>query len=138
MEKVIYALWKKDGQSADAFRDALLETVGPALAGNKDVHGLRICVADSAVDAAAGRRMAAQDPHPDAVASLWVDYAGAAQSWEPAMAPHVARHSAYLVAEAEPLVNQEAHPTAPGERMHGMCHVVFMSPPQPEAAPASI
>lgn len=130
MEKVMYALWKPEGQTADQFRDVLLQTVAPALAQNKDVHGLRICVADSAVEAAAGRRMAAQTPPPDAMASLWVDYAGAAQRWEPAIDSHVARHSAYLVAEAEPLVNQAAHPSAPGERLHGMCHVVFMSPPQ--------
>ncbi|MFK7976556.1 MAG: hypothetical protein AB8C02_10490 [Halioglobus sp.] len=130
MEKVIYALWKKEGQAPDAFRDELLQTMAPALAQSKSVHSLRLCVADSAVEAAVGRRMAAQDPYPDAVASVWVDYAGDAQQWEPMIAPNVARYSAYLVAEAEPLVNQEAHPTAPGERMHGMCHVVFMAPPQ--------
>lgn len=130
MEKVMYALWKPDGQSPDAFRDTLLETLAPALVALEGVHSLRICAADSAVAPAAGRRMVCQDPHPDSVVSLWVDFAGAASRWEPMIEALVARQAAYLVAEAEPLVNQEAHPTAPGERMHGMCHVVFMSPPE--------
>jgi hypothetical protein len=41
----------------------------------------------------------------------------------------VARRSAYLVAEAEPLVSQRAHPSEPGERVYGMCHVVFFRKP---------
>lgn len=129
MEKVMYSLWKEDEQSSDAFRDVLLNTVAPAVAAQDGVHSLRVCVADAAVEPAAGRRMVCQDPHPDAVVSLWVDYAGANALWEPLIEPHVTRYASYLVAEAEPLVNQQAHPAAPGERMHGMCHVVFMSPP---------
>jgi hypothetical protein len=129
MEKLLYPLWKDASLDADAFRDRLLGELGPALCDLDAVHGVRICVADRDVAAAAGRRMENNPPVPDAMLSLWVDYAGAATAWEPLIDAQVARHGAYLVAEAEPLVNQQAHPSAPGERVYGMCHVVFMDPP---------
>ena len=34
-----------------------------------------------------------------------------------------------MVVEAEPLVSQRVHPSNPGERVYGMCHVVFFSKP---------
>lgn len=130
MEKVLYPVWKREGVTGDAFREQLLGTLAPALCALDAVKGLRISVADSAVEAGAGRRIESNPPLPDAMLSLWVDYAGAAQQWEPLIDAQVARRTAYLVAEAEPLTNQSAHPTPLGERMYGMCHVVFMSPPE--------
>jgi hypothetical protein len=130
MEKLLYPLWKNPGLSGDAFRDELLGELAPQLASRGDVHGLRLCVADSAVEAAAGRRMEGCAPVPDAMLSLWVDDAGAAARWEPLIDAHVSRRTAYLVVEAEPLVNQSVHPSKPGERVYGMCHVVFLSTPE--------
>ena len=130
MEKLIYPVWKVEGQEADDFRDHLLAELAPALASAAGVHGLRLCIADSAVAAAGGRRMESRTPAPDAVLSLWVDFAGEGANWEPLIDAHVGHRTGYLVAEAEPLVNQAAHPSQPGERVYGMCHVVFMSPPQ--------
>lgn len=129
MEKLLYPVWKSPALSGDEFRDELLQQLAPKLVGLDGVHGLRICVADSAVSAAAGRRMESHAPVPDAVLSLWVDFAGAAGCWEPLIDAHVSRKCAYLVAEAEPLVSQQRHPSKPGERGYGMCQVVFMSSP---------
>lgn len=129
MEKLLYPVWKDSALSGDEFRDNLLQQLAPQLAGMDAIHGLRICVADSAVADGAGRRMESHAPVPDAMLSLWVDYAGDAAVWEPLIDALVSRKTGYLVAEAEPLINQQAHPSAPGERMVGMCHVVFMSPP---------
>lgn len=129
MEKLLYPLWKAPAQSGDEFRDVLLQQLAPKLASLASVHGLRLCVADSAVAAAAKRRIESHAPVPDAMLSLWVDFAGAAAGWEPLIDGHVARKCGYLVAEAEPLVNQQRHPSKPGERVYGMCHVVFMSHP---------
>lgn len=128
MEKLLYPLWKHASSTGDEFRDELLGQLAPRLELLEGLHGVRLCVADSAVDAAAGRRMESC-PVPDAMLSLWVDSAGAADSWEPHIDAHVARKTAYLVAEAEPLLNQQAHPSSPGERVYGMCHVVFLSTP---------
>jgi hypothetical protein len=130
VEKLIYPLWKPESLEADTFRDTLLSDLANPLCDVSGVRGLRVCVADSAVEAANGRRMQSSDAVPDAVISLWVDDAGAADKWEPLITQQVERMTCYLVAEAEPLLNQAAHPTPAGERMYGMCHVVFMSPPE--------
>tara|TARA_R110002049_G_scaffold53223_51_gene149144 strand:- start:1973 stop:2683 length:711 start_codon:yes stop_codon:yes gene_type:complete len=129
MEKLLYPLWKPASLEGDAFRDVLLQQLAPQLSELAGVHTVRLCVADSAVAPAAARRIESHAPVPDAMLSLWVDYAGAANCWEPLIDAFVQRKCAYLVAEAEPLVNQQQHPSKSGERVHGMCHVVFMSPP---------
>jgi hypothetical protein len=129
MEKLVYPLWKQEEQAADDFRDVLVEQLGPQLAQLAQVHGVRVTVVDSAVADAAGRLMVSHAPAPDAVLSLWVDDGGAAQAWLPSIDACISHKTGYLVAEAEPLVNQQAHPSAPGERVYGMCHVVFMSRP---------
>lgn len=125
----MYALWRPDAVAADDFRDDLLADLVPALRALPAVQGLRLTVADSAVAEAEGRRMESHAPLPGAMVSLWVDDAGAAQDWEPLLAAAAERFAGYLVAEAEPLVAREQHPSVPGERQYGMCHVVFMSPP---------
>ena len=78
MEKLLYPLWKDSSLSGDAFREELLHQLAPELAALKEVHGLRICVADNAVAAASKRRIQSQPPVADAMLSLWVDFAGAA------------------------------------------------------------
>lgn len=133
MEKLIYPLWKSAGKEVDAFRDDLLHHLCPGLAALINVHGARLAVADSDVEAASQRRLVSHDPAPDAALTLWVDCAGEAAVWESAVANHVARYCAYLVAEAEPLVVQRTHPSAPGERVHGMCHVVFFRKPEAQS-----
>lgn len=130
MEKLLYPLWKDEDLGGDAFRDALLGELAPNLLALGDIHGMRLCVADSAVAPATRRRMEGCAPVPDAVLSLWVDFAGTADRWEPLIDGHVSRKTAYLVVEGEPLNNQSAHPSVPGERVHGMCHVVFLSTPE--------
>lgn len=129
MEKILYPLWKSVYMVGDEFREELLHQLAPKLSRLDSVHGVRLCVADSAVSAASARRIESQAPLPDAMLSLWVDFAGGAALWEPLIDEHVCRKTAYLVVEAEPLVNQARHPSRPGERVYGMCHVVFMSPP---------
>lgn len=129
MEKILYPLWKSVNLSGDEFREELLHKLAPKLARLDGVHGLRVCVADSAVAPGQARRIESHAPLPDAMLSLWVDFAGAAAHWEPLIDEHVHRKIAYLVVEAEPLVSHERHPSRPGERVYGMCHVVFMSPP---------
>jgi hypothetical protein len=130
VEKLLYPVWKAQSLTGDEFRDELLHQLAPKLTRIEGVYGLRLCVADSAVSAAAGRRIESHAPVPDAMLSLWVNFAGAAGHWEPLIDAHVSHKTAYLVAEAEPLVSQELHPSRPGERLYGMCHVVFMSAPE--------
>jgi hypothetical protein len=129
VEKLIYPLWHRQGQVADEFRDALLGQLGPELAGFEAVHGVRLAVADSAVAAASARRLESHPPVPTALLSVWVNSGGAASTWEPMIDQYVERRGCYLVAEAEPLVSQQRFPAKPGERVYGMCQVVFMRRP---------
>ena len=50
MEKLIYALWPQPGRSVDQFRDELLDRLCPSLAQLPGIHGVRLAVADSAVN----------------------------------------------------------------------------------------
>ena len=128
MEKLIYPLWKRDTLDADDFRDRLLGSAD-SLVSVAGVRGARLAVADSAVAAGASRRMAATDPLPDAMLSVWLDAAAQQRgAVEEVLARESARHSCYLVTESEPIVNT-AHPAEVGERLHGMCHVVFLQRP---------
>jgi len=129
VEKLIYSLWPQSGRSIDEFRDELLGQLCPLLVQLHGLHGVRLAVADSAVAPAVKRRMESHPPLPAAALSLWVDNAGAAATWEPLVDRYVERKGAYLVVEAEPLPSRERHPSLPGERVHGMCHVVFMRKP---------
>jgi len=129
MEKLIYSLWRDKQAPGNPFRDDLLGTLGPELLRLPGIHGLRLCVVDDAVAAAQGRRMESHAPLPDAVLSLWVDWAGSAQDWEALLDRHVARRQSYLVVEAEPLASRYAQPVQDGERVPGMCQVVFLCKP---------
>jgi hypothetical protein len=129
MEKVVYPLWKRPDSDPDTFRSALVERLGPTLAAQPTIHGVRVTAVDSAVAEAAGRRMETLPLVVDAVLSLWVDDAGERASWEPAIAAEVERFTAYVVAEAEPLRNT-SHAIAAGERVYGMCQVVFLQQPE--------
>lgn len=126
----MYPLWAGPEREADGFRDLLLQELPPALAGFEGVRGLRLSVADSAVSAAAKRRLVSHEPAPDAVLSLWVDSACDTGGWEPLIDALAVRWCGCLVAEAEPLVSQRAHPSEPGERVFGMCQLVFMRRPE--------
>lgn len=128
MEKLVYPLWKSTGLDVDDFRDNLLGAAGD-LRATPGVRGLRLAVADSDVAAAKSKVMAATQPLPDAVLSVWLDAAAQQrQQVEALLAPLVARHTCYLVTEAEPIVNT-LHPTKVGERLYGMCQIVFLQRP---------
>lgn len=128
MEKLIYPLWKPESTDADEFRDSLL-ALEQSFLGVTGVRGLRLAVTDNAVAAGSQRRMAATQPLPDGMLSVWLDAAaGQRHGLETLLDQVVSRYHCYLVTEAEPIVNS-AHPVHPGERVHGMCHVVFLQRP---------
>lgn len=128
MEKVLYLLRGATDTDADAFRDRLLAELVPVLQRVPGVRVLRLAVADSAVEPAADKRLASTGPLPDALLSLWLDDAW--QRPEPAqLAPTlVATSCAYLVTEAEPLLNSTQPPEANG-RIPGFCQVAMLQRP---------
>ena len=128
LEKLIYSVWKRAGLGGDGFRDQLLADLAPALLAQGNVRALRIAVVDLAVEAATGKRMENCQPLPDGMVSIWVDNGAARTLLEESIAARVERFTAYLVTEAEPIVNTQ-HVCQPGERVYGFCQVVFLQRP---------
>lgn len=125
MEKILYPVWKPAGVDGDAFREMLLQDLGPELV-ELGVRGLRVSVVDSDVAAAAGLRQENSRPVMDAMLSIWLDSAVFRRDVEQAIEARVARMVGYLVTESEPLVSG----TPEGERTPGMAQLVFLQRPR--------
>ncbi|MDP4652337.1 MAG: EthD domain-containing protein [Haliea sp.] len=128
MEKVQYCLWRNASVTEEAFRSGMLAELVPALQGLTSVRGVRLALVDAAVAPAVDKRMASSGDLPDALLSVWVD-----DAWrrpEPAqLVPGlVARSHAWLMAEAEPIVNDSQPPAADG-RVPGFCQVALLQRP---------
>lgn len=127
MEKVILTLWaQSDG---DGLRNALLEDAVPRVLASAGVHSLRLAVSDSAVKPAADKRMSSTGELPVAVVSVWLDQAAQVEAVVGLLAANVDAIHAYLVTEAEPIVNTQ-YPADASGRVAGFCQVVFLRIPQ--------
>ncbi|GAB3287159.1 EthD domain-containing protein [Parahaliea aestuarii] len=126
MEKLIYPLWASS--AGDALRDRLLTDIIPALRACEGTRAVRLTVADSAVAAAAAKRVERLPPAPDAVLSLWLDNGGDRARQEALLATACDRFDCLLVTEAEPIVNRD-QPAGPDGRVPGWCQVVFLETP---------
>ncbi len=125
MEKVLCTLWSETG--GDSLRDALLTGLLPSLRAHDWVHTVRITVVDSAVADAAGRRMQSRDL-PSASVSLWLDESRRLPELDNSLRSVCERYDAYLVSEAEPLVNERTLGDG-STRGEGFCQVVFLCRP---------
>src|SRR5258707_2562678 len=71
VEKVVYVLWRRPGDSVSDFAHRLLHEVATELV-DLGVAGLQVNVADDAV-ASAMVRLVELDPQMEAVLSIWID-----------------------------------------------------------------
>jgi len=125
MEKVMCVLWSSS--DGDSLRRQLLEQVVPQVLLQDFVHSARICVEDSAIAAGAGRRMASREL-PSAVLSLWLDESRRLEELSDLLLAAADRYHAYLVSEAEPLVNRRT-PADGLSRGEGFCQIAFICRP---------
>jgi hypothetical protein len=128
MEKLIYALWRDPAGTPDEWSEGLRSDLAPLLAA-AGARGLKINVADAAVEPAAALRQGKLEALPHGFLNLWVDSAIAAlrQPLDLIVAAHSARHAAYLVCESQPLRNQRKQ--APGERTEGFAQIALLRRP---------
>jgi hypothetical protein len=128
MEKLVYVLWRPDGDDAEAFANRLRKDVATALL-DLGVLGLQVNVADDAV-AAAMVRLVELDPQMEAVVSVWVDTAmdSVRRPIEAVLDSASSRVAGYLVTESVPLRNT-ARVAANGERTDGFANVAFLRRP---------
>lgn len=128
MEKVLYALWIDDAKAGDSLRDALLADFVRACLALPQVWGLRVAVADSAVEPASDKCQANNGPLPAALVSVWLDDGWFRDAIEVLLPREVTRLRAWLVSEAEPIVNTTCPPAADG-RVPGFCQVAMLQRP---------
>ncbi|MES2498645.1 MAG: hypothetical protein V4618_21225 [Pseudomonadota bacterium] len=126
MEKLIYALWRDEGQTRDSFNAALLGAVAEAIAPH--VRALRINVRDDSLPTGSNPVFVVTQPQMEAAVQIWVDtaYPPARAPIEAALGTVASRIEGWLVAESTPLPNS-AHP--PGQPTEGFSQVVFIEKP---------
>jgi hypothetical protein len=133
MVKYIYPVWKEAARTGDDFRDQLIQELAPGLLAIGALERLRIAVADSVVSSASGKRMENLQTNPDGMISVYLQgdedkIEGDKVRIDAAIEASVDRASCYQVREAEPIKNI-AHPAPSGERVYGLCQVVFLQRP---------
>jgi hypothetical protein len=127
MEKMLFIVWKHEGDSEKVFRQKLLEKVSPQLI-DLGVRRLRIGVVDEDVAPAASLRMETTRPSITGLVSIWADTSTRRRPFEEVLQGSVARQAGYLVTESEPIVNTK-HVVAEGKRTPGMYQVVLLRKP---------
>jgi len=123
MEKLIYAVWKRDEITPRDFRHAILGDTAKALLG-LGVRGLAVNLADDL--AVQGLRI--ERLNPTGTVGVWLDTALDRGPVERALAAATVRIAGWLVLESVPLVNTK-HVVPPGERIPGLYNVAFLEKP---------
>jgi hypothetical protein len=131
VEKLIYALWARDGEPRAALNARLRDAAGPALLDLPNLRGLRLNLQDAHVERAEGLRMRCPDrDQPDAVVQVWLDV-----SHDAFRAPvdHILGEAASRIAAwsvvSSTIIRNTEHPPAPGERTWGWSQVCFLERP---------
>jgi hypothetical protein len=103
MEKIVYLVWKRDGDAIEAFRDALLGEVGPRLL-RDGVSRLIVNVSDLRQQVGTGSgQYLGEGKTIAASVSLWVDSIDQRGGLEDALRGIASRVDGYLVTESMPL-----------------------------------
>lgn len=126
MEKLVYAVWRREGDAPHQFSSRLRADLPETLA-ELGVVGLQVNIADDDV-AAAMVRITAVEPAIDGALSIWVSTASDAVRLpiEAALAEVTGKFAGYLVTESVPLAN----PVTPsGARTPGYANLAFLRRP---------
>lgn len=127
MEKIICALWAKEGEDRHLFNARLLESL-PGKLRAAGASRIRINVRDDTVAPAASLVQQWQAPQQDAVVQFWLPSANAIFRGpaDEAVAAHCGRFAAWLVTEST-IIPNDSHPLVPGERTWGWSQASFIS-----------
>jgi hypothetical protein len=128
MEKLVYVLWKRPEQSADALRDELRGACARKLAG-LGAKRLALSVADEHVAYAQGSVISQMKEPITAVVSFWLDTHLDRGPLEAELRNATARIAGYLVSESVPIVNTTQR-AEPGLRTPGINSIGFLEKPE--------
>lgn len=129
MQKVLAALWARDGETREDFGARLLRDLpGPLAAAG--ATRIRLNIRDAAVAPSAGHIQQWQTPQQDAIAQFWlpttnVHFRGPAMD---ALSAVSGRFAAWEVTEGE-IIRNTLHPPVPGQRTHGWSQASFLNFP---------
>ena len=126
MEKLAYQLWKKDDDSLDAFKDALLNNLKRDIA--ELVSALQINIADADVEPANNLAQSNYPPAPNAVIFVKVKSYFLADTLESFLEKITSKVHGFVVSESIILDNSEKSPL--GSRSEGFSQVVLLEKPE--------
>ena len=125
MEKLIYTLWQKPGESTADWSARLRGPLGEALLA-AGARSLQVNVVDDFVASGAGLRLEAR-PAPDGFVAFWMNSANFRGEAERILAEAHARIAGYLVTES--LIKNDTPPSPPGSRSFGFSLIGFLQRP---------
>ena len=130
MEKLAYQLWKKDDDSLETFKEALLNNLSKDIA--KFVSALQINIADADVEPANVLAQSNYPPAPNAVIFIKVKSYFLADTLESFLEKITSKVHGFVVSESIILDNSEKSPL--GSRSEGFSQVVFLEKPETMSA----
>ena len=130
MEKLAYQLWKKDGDSLETFKEALLKNLSKDIVDL--VSELQINIADSDVIPANNLAQSNYPPAPNAVIFMKVKSYFLADTLESHLEKITNKIHGFVVSESIILDNTEKSPL--GLRSEGFSQVVFLEKPETMSA----
>ena len=130
MEKLAYQLWKKDDESLETFKEALLNNLSKDIA--QLVSALQINIADADVEPANNLAQSNYPPAPNAVLFIKVKSYFLADTLESYLEKITDKVRGFVISESIILDNSEKSPL--GSRSEGFSQVVFLEKPETMSA----
>jgi len=130
MEKVIYALWAREGETRDALNQRLLAETGPRLLALPNVRGLRLNLLDQDVSRAKDIYRPATRPEIDAAVQIWLDVSHEAfrAPVDAILREAAGQIGAWLVLEST-IIPNTLYPSQEGKRTAGWSQFCFLQRP---------
>ena len=130
MEKLAYQLWKKDDDSLETFKEALLNNLSKDIA--QLVSALQINIADADVEPANNLAQSNYPPAPNAVLFIKVKSYFLADTLESYLEKITDKVRGFVISESIILDNSKKSPL--GSRSEGFSQVVFLEKPETMSA----
>ncbi len=125
MEKLVYCLWRAEDDPREEFCARLRTTLAEELHG-LGARGLRVYVADPAVDAGTKLRLTSLDAHKEGFVTFWLECSQDRSPLEQRVAAAAGRIAGHLVVESRPMIAEG--PPAAGQRSPGWVQVTGIAP----------
>ena len=130
MEKLAYQLWKKDDDSLETFKEALLKNLSKDIV--ELVEELQINIADADVELANDLVQSNYPPSPNAIIFIKVKSYFLADTLESHLQKVTKKIRGFIVSESVILDNKDKSPV--GSRSEGFSQIVFLEKPETMSA----